>query len=138
MQKLTLAFVLAICMVVVIVLVSFRATQQSADTAHWVAHTHQVLSTLEQILVSAEAAETAQRAFVITGGAQYAEESAAQRPRIAASMAALRRLVTDSATQSSRVQLLQLAIDDKLRWLDRVIDVRERSGFESARDLIMT
>jgi two-component system sensor histidine kinase/response regulator len=138
MQKLTLAFGLAICMVVVIVLVSFWATQQSADAAHWVAHTHQVLSTLEQILVSTEAAETAQRAFVITGSAQYAEESAAQRPRIAARMAALRRLVSDSATQSSRVQLLQLAIDDKLRWLDRVIDVRERGGFESARDLIMT
>jgi signal transduction histidine kinase/DNA-binding response OmpR family regulator len=36
------------------------------------------------------------------------------------------------------VQLLQLALDDKLRWVDGVIDVRRRGGFEPARALTMT
>jgi two-component system sensor histidine kinase/response regulator len=136
--KLSLAFALAICVVVAIVLVSFRATRQSTEAAHWVVHTHQVLSTLEQILVATEAAETAQRAFVITGTPHYADEAEAQRPRIAASMAALRKLVSDNAMQSGRVQLLQLALDDKLRWIAYVIDIRARGGFEPARALIAT
>ena len=102
------------------------------------AHTHQVISNLEQILAATEAAETAQRAYVITGTEHYAHDSLAQRPRIAASMAALRKLLGDSAVQSGRVQVLQLALDEKLRWIDRVIALRRRDGFEPARVLIVT
>ncbi|HYC91084.1 MAG TPA: response regulator [Thermoanaerobaculia bacterium] len=120
------------------VFVSFRATRHSTEAAHWVAHTHQVLSTLERILVATEAAETSQRAFVITGTEHYAEESAAQRPSVAASMTALRKLLRDHRLQSERVQLLQLALDDKLRWVDHVIDIRRRGGFEPARTLILS
>ncbi|HEX6085929.1 MAG TPA: ATP-binding protein, partial [Thermoanaerobaculia bacterium] len=132
------AFVLAIVVVAAIVYVSFHATRQSTAAAHWVAQTHQVLSTLEQILVATEAAETSQRAFVITGAEHYAAESAVQRPSIAASMAALRKQVRDDPTQRERVKVLQLALDDKLRWIDHVIDVRRRGGFEPARALSVT
>jgi two-component system, sensor histidine kinase and response regulator len=137
-HKLTLAFLLAVVVIGVVVLISFRATQQATEAGQWVVHTHQVLSTLQQILVSAEAAETAQRAFVITGTEHYATEAAAQRPRSAASMAALRKLVRDDRLQSGRVQMLQLALGDKLRWVDHVIDIRRRGGFEPARGLIVT
>jgi signal transduction histidine kinase/CheY-like chemotaxis protein len=75
---------------------------------------------------------------VITGVEHYAHDSAAQRPRIAASLATLRKLVSDSELQSGRVQVLQLALDDKLRWVDLVIDIRRRGGFEPARALIGT
>ena len=137
-HKLSLAFVLAAVVIAAIVLVSFRATRQSTGAAFWVAQTHQVISTLTEILAATEAAETAQRGFVITGERAYADDSAAQRPRIAASMATLRRLVRDSPEQSARLQLLQLALDDKLRWVDHLLDVRARGGFEPARSLVLT
>ena len=136
MRKLSIAFALAVCVIVAIVVVSLRATRQSTSAAYWVAHTHQVMTTLEQIRAAAEAAETAQRGYVITGVRAYAEESAGQQPRIAAGMAALRTLVRDSSIQSSRMQLLQLAVDDKMRWVRHIIEVREAGGFEPARALI--
>ncbi len=137
-QRLTIAFLLAIIVIGAIVLVSFRATGHSTESAQAVAHTHEVISTLQQILAATEAAETSQRAYVISGMEAYAHESAAQRPRIAASLNELRVLVEDSSEQTARVQLLQLAVDDKTRWVDQVIDVRRRGGFEPARALSMT
>jgi len=53
-------------------------------------------------------------------------------------MTALRKLLRDHRLQSERVQLLQLALDDKLRWVDHVIDIRRRGGFEPARTLILS
>ncbi|HUR82768.1 MAG TPA: response regulator [Thermoanaerobaculia bacterium] len=137
-QRLTIAFVLAIIVIGAIVLVSFRATQRSTESAHWVAHTHQVISTLQQILAATEAAETAQRAYVITGQEAYAHESATQRPRITANLETLRALVADSSEQTARVQLLELALNDKMVHVEALIDARRRAGFEPARALTMT
>ena len=138
MRKLTVAFLLAIVVIVAIVVVSLRATRQSADAAKWVARTHEVISTLTQIQSATESAETAERAFVITGTPSYASESSAQRLRIEAALQSLQRLVADSEVQRGRVVILQLALTDKLQWIEHVNDVRARQGFEAARDLIMT
>jgi len=137
-RKLSLAFGLAVCVIAAIVLVSLRAMRHSSDAAAWVAHTHEVISTLERIQAAAEASETAQRAYVITGTQAYAAESAAQRPAIESGLKRLRGLVRDSRAQSGRVQLLQLAIQDKLRWVDYVIEVRTKEGFVAARTLSLT
>jgi two-component system sensor histidine kinase/response regulator len=137
-RKLTLVFGLAICVIVAIVLVSLRAIRHSSVAASGVAHTYEVISTLKQIQAATEASETAQRAFVITGTRTYAEESASQRPIIAKGLQSLRALVRESSAQSGRVQILQLAIEDKLRWIEGVIDVREREGFDAARTLALT
>ena len=126
-----------VCIVAAIVGVSLRGMGQSVDAANKVAHTHHVISTLEQIHALIEGAETAQRAFVITGAREYAEESYAQRPRIAAAMATVRKLLADSGVQSDRVTLLQLAIDQKLEWMQHVLDVRARDGFDAARELAL-
>ncbi|HVE71716.1 MAG TPA: response regulator [Thermoanaerobaculia bacterium] len=137
-NKVTIAFALAAIVIAAIVFVSFLATRRSTEAGHFVARTHQVISTLTEILAATEASETAQRAYVITGSPVYIEESRAQRPRIAASMAALRTLAGDDSVQRSRIALLQLALDDKLRWIDRSIDVRLRGGFEPARSLTLS
>jgi two-component system, sensor histidine kinase and response regulator len=136
-HRLLLGFLLVVCIVAAIVGVSLRGMGQSVDAANKVAHTHHVISTLEQILARVEGAETAQRAFVITGAREYADESHAQRPGIAAGMATVRKLVADSSVQSGRVKLLQLAVDQKLEWVQHVIDVRAGEGFDAARSLML-
>jgi two-component system sensor histidine kinase/response regulator len=137
-HNLVIGFALALCLVIAIVLVSFRNTARSTDAVHAVAHTHEVISTLEQLLAEVESAETAQRAFVITGATSLAGESEAARPRIDAGLKTLERLVSDDPTQTQRLRVLRLAIDDKLRRVALIVDIRQREGFEAARALVMT
>ena len=137
-HRLLLAFAVAFILVAAIVGVSLRSTNDSVDAARLVAHTHEVISTLEQILAAIEAAETAQRGYVITGKPEYARESDAARPRIESGLVALAKLVRDNEVQARRVDLLRLAIDVKLRWVAGVITARERGGLAAAGPLVET
>jgi len=134
-QKLQIGFALAACVVVAIVVVSSLSTAESAEARRQVVHTHEAISTLQEILAEVEAAETAQRGFVITGGSAFAVESLNARPRIADSLDRLSRLVSDNPAQVARVQLLRLAIDAKLQQVQRILDARQVS-FETARALV--
>jgi signal transduction histidine kinase/CheY-like chemotaxis protein/HPt (histidine-containing phosphotransfer) domain-containing protein len=137
-HRLLIAFAVAFILVAAIVGVSLRTTQESLAAARLVAHTHEVLSTLQQILASVEGAETAQRAYVITGHDEYIADSDAARPQIAKGLATLANLVRDNEVQTRRVELLRLAVDAKLRWVSAIITARREGGLAAAQPLVVT
>lgn len=126
-------FALAAIAVIAVVAVSFRAVQDSVEASRTVAHTHEVISVLRQILSAVEEAETAQRGFVITGIEGYAADSRAARPRIASALDRLAALTEDNPDQVANVGRLRAAIDAKLAEVDHILQVRARDGFEAAR-----
>ncbi|HEX8618920.1 MAG TPA: response regulator [Thermoanaerobaculia bacterium] len=130
---LLLGFLLALAIVFAIVAVSIRSAAESAQASRAVAHTHEVIATLREILAYVVEAETAQRAFVITGVEEYAAESIELRPRIARALDQLAALVQDNRVQVERVQTLRLAIDAKLQHVQTLLETRQREGFEAAR-----
>jgi two-component system sensor histidine kinase/response regulator len=135
---LQIGFVLALCLVVAIVTVSFRSTAEASAAAEMVANTHEVISALRQIMNTVEKAETAQRGFVITGFQEYALETRAARPQVAVGLDRLAILVADSPSQTHRVELLRLAIDARLEQMGVTLRTRERGGFEAARILAVS
>jgi two-component system, sensor histidine kinase and response regulator len=132
------AFLLALCVVVAIVAVSFRGTRESVDAMNTVAYTHQVISTLRHVLANAEAVETAQRGYVITGSPQFLSEMDESRKAIATGLTDLERLTSEDRTQSQRVALLRVAIGAKLDWVEGTVSTRRSSGFEPARARVAT
>jgi two-component system, sensor histidine kinase and response regulator len=137
-HELAIGFVLALVVVAAIVLVSMRSTAQAEEAARQVAHTHEVISTLQLVLAQVEAAETAQRGYVITGLPQYATDSNNAQPKIAAGLATLERLVADSPSQRARLAGLRAAVADKLRIIRHMLVTRERGTFEQARAMTLT
>ncbi len=135
---LLLGFLLALCIVIAIVAVSVGGAADSARASRAVAHTHEVISTLREILAYVVEAETGQRAFVITGAEGYAEESRGMRPRIGEAVGRLEGLVQDNRVQVERVRLLRMAVDAKLRHVARLLETREQQGFEAARAITLT
>ncbi|HEY0141758.1 MAG TPA: response regulator [Thermoanaerobaculia bacterium] len=129
---------IAVLVVLMIIIVSLRATNESLEASRLVAHTHEVISTLQQTLAHAEGAETAQRGYVITGDRGYVEEVRETKPLVRARLDELARLVDSDAVQRQRAQNLRLAMDEKLRWVDRVIATYDRDGFDATRALVMT
>jgi two-component system sensor histidine kinase/response regulator len=136
--QLPIGFGLALIVVAGMVIVSMRSSAQAHRAARDVARTHEVISRLEQVLAQVEAAETAQRAYVITGLRAYVDESNAARPRIAAALATLERLVAESPEQRARLDRLRAGVDAKLRIVDHQVFLRDREGFEAARAFTVT
>jgi two-component system, sensor histidine kinase and response regulator len=130
-------FAIALALVIAIVVFSFRSNEALLEASRLVAHTHEVISTLRQIVANVETAETSQRAYVVTGLPMYAAESDAMRPLIASELDRLSRLVSDNPTQRQRVALLRVAVASKIEYMQRAIATRTRQGFEEARELAL-
>jgi two-component system, sensor histidine kinase and response regulator len=136
-NNVALGLAAAIVVVLLIVFVSLRAMSDSLEAGRMVAHTHQVISTLQQILVDVEAAETAQRGYVVTGQQVYKGEVGAAVPRIRAHLATLASFVSDNPVQTARVAELRLAIDEKMAHVQQVVATYDRGGLDAARTLMI-
>ena len=65
------AFVVAVMLTVLLSFLSWYGAQQAAETADWVAHTHEAMTMLERALRHSLDVETGGRGFAETGSAQF-------------------------------------------------------------------
>ena len=136
-HRLAVGASLAVAVVLGIVYLAWRQTRASLAAAEWVAHTHEVIAALEETLVLIEGAETAQRAFIITGDSSYVKEVRAAPPAIKTNLAELKSLVVDNPRQLERLKALQPVIGLRLHHIDRGVWLRREYGFEAARRFLV-
>ncbi|MCU1347236.1 MAG: domain S-box protein [Acidobacteria bacterium] len=137
-HRIAAGFALALAVAVVLAIVSYRGTRAFVAAQRWVAHTHEVLTTLEGIRSDIGSAESAQRGYVITGDRSYAEEARAAGPRAEQHLARLARLIADNVRQRQRMSELRRAVEMKLTFVASTLALRESEGFEAARRLALT
>jgi len=114
----------------------YHGTQSLIQTSYWVAHTHEVLSEIAELLAGLKDAETGQRGYVITGREEYLESYRQTLDNIDRSAKRLRTLTTDSREHQRRLDTLQPLIQEKFQELDRTIELRRRDGFQAALRVI--
>ena len=137
-HRLALSAATAILIGLILVVVSYLNTEAALDSSRWVAHTEEVISALERTLLHVVAAETAQRAYVITGDEAFVAEVAGSRDLAYCDLNRLRDLVADNAQQTREIEALTSAVRAKMRYIDRAMMVRRRDGFDAARQLSLT
>jgi methyl-accepting chemotaxis protein len=139
-MKIGTGFGLALAILVAIGAVSYRSTEKLTDTAGWVAHTHQVLETLESVLSLVKDAETGQRGYLITGEERYLEPFRTALGATDQKVKALRELTKDNANQQRRLDLLEPQLLAKFAELQETIDARRDKGrgFDAALQLVLT
>ncbi len=137
-HRLSIYVAAAMLLVLTIVFMSYRNTRASLEASHMVAHSHEVISALEKTMALVEAAETAQRRYVISGSRTDSVRARAERPLIRGALDSLRSVIGDNPGQAARLGDLERAIDRKLRYIDKVIDLRDRQGFDAAREFVLT
>lgn len=116
----------------------FLGTRQVFDSAHDVAHTHEVLAASEHLLSTLADAETGQRGYVITGVPSYLEPFQIAKARVHGSVGRLRALTSDSLEQKPAIQDIERLVDDKLNELSETIALRRDKGLDAARTVMMT
>ncbi|HEY1090026.1 MAG TPA: CHASE3 domain-containing protein, partial [Burkholderiaceae bacterium] len=94
--------------------------------------THEVLTTLDDLLAATLDAETGQRGFLLTGRSDYLGPYVDAQAKSRVSISRLDELLRDRPLQDESYQGLKQAIAVKFAELSRVIDVRRAQGAESA------
>ena len=92
-------FAAAIFLTAMLGFLSWRSAQQAAEDAAWVAHTHEVSTTLELTLRHLDDAETGVRGFSITGLETFLEPYNKGKYAVAQDLEVLRNLIADPDQQ---------------------------------------
>ncbi|HEV8000599.1 MAG TPA: CHASE3 domain-containing protein, partial [Planctomycetaceae bacterium] len=117
----------------------FRQARQLHLDASWVAHTHEVLETLAQILSGAKDAETGVRGFVITGEDRYLEPYRRARSSIDEQVEKGASLTSDNPTQQAQFPKLRALVTSELDELEKIIAARKPAGgSDAAKALVAT
>jgi len=124
---LRVTFAVAVVLMIAIAAVSYQHWKTLLEASAWVIHSHEVRGSLSQILSSVEAAETAERGFIITGDESYvAPHNNAQRS-VPEEVRHLRALVKDNEEQRWRLNGLEPHVDKLLAWLRDTIETRRQN-----------
>ncbi len=137
-EKLFGGFGAALFVIGVLALVGYSNIASLTTTSAQVTHTHEVLSGLASILSSLKDAETGQRGLVITGEEHYLVPYNSAIARVRREIGHLRALTIDNPAQTQRVDALLPLVDDKFAELLETIQLRRTTGFEAARDVVVT
>jgi signal transduction histidine kinase len=111
------------------------ATQRLGAHAGEIARTHQVSIGLALALEHIRGAESAARAYVVTGDESFLGPAYAPREEVARELAVLRTLMRDPE-QLRRLQGMDALIDEKLDFNDRIIELRRAAQRDAAFDLV--
>jgi methyl-accepting chemotaxis protein len=108
------------------------------NTTHWVDHTYQVITTVNQVTTTLLNAETGQRGYIITGDASYLEPYNGAQASLDSEIKTLRDLTSDNPTEQQNIDVLQTLAADKMAVLTTTIQVRTTQGFEAAQTIVLT
>lgn len=112
-----------------------RIAPQLRQGPELIAHTYEVIATAQALDRAVQDAERGQRGYLITGEPAHLETYKKGTVAAPLLLAKLKQLTENNPEQQRRLPLLARQIDTKLADLARILDVRQRQGFEAARQM---
>jgi PAS domain S-box-containing protein len=109
-----------------------QAARMHAD-ASWVAHTHEVLSSLRDVLSTMKDAETGVRGFLVTGQTNFLEPYENAHRKIDGSIARFAVLTVDNPIQQARVPRLKELVANEMAVLAAAVAAQRQGGTDAAR-----
>ncbi len=129
--RLLSGFVAALLLLIIVALLSWQNSTKLIESQEWIRHTHQVLSALDELMVSISRTESAQRAYLLTSDQSFLQlyhDAIADLNRITPE---LERLIAGNPEEISTAKELQSAISGRLTALDRRITTRQKEGLSA-------
>jgi CHASE3 domain sensor protein len=127
-EKIGAGFGLALLILVLIAVVSYRNTVQLIETGRLVAQTHALLGTLESVRAHMTEIETGARGYVITADDRYLEPYYAARAEIDQNIGDLGQLVANDRDQQEHVETLSALIAERMTLSTDMVDLRKQGG----------
>jgi PAS domain S-box-containing protein len=117
-------------------LISYRALVLSNQSQGWVRHTDQVLEELQELLSASQGIESTSRGFALTGNKSYLESFKGNTLREARAEGSIKELTADNPAQQRLIPVLKNLLAQKIRFCEKVIDLRLAKGMEAAAALV--
>jgi signal transduction histidine kinase/CHASE3 domain sensor protein/DNA-binding response OmpR family regulator len=136
-EKIGAGFGVALLILVLIGVVSYRSTAQLIETGRLVSQTHELLGMLESVRARMTEIEAGARGYVITGDDRYLEPYYAARAEIDQDIKDLGQLVADNRDQQEYFETLAALIAERMGLSMAMVDLRQQEEGEPARQLVL-
>jgi signal transduction histidine kinase len=137
-RRLGWAFAAVLAVVITLALAVFDTARRALESGERVARSREVLQALGGVEISLLRAESATRAFVITGDAAFVADRDAALAALRARTGTLRRLTADNASQQARWEALRARLDGRAEVLERLAAARRSGGAGAARAFLQS
>jgi PAS domain S-box-containing protein len=135
-RKIQLAFGVAIVMLLIVGMISYRGMVVSDESDRWVRHTHEVIENLQDLDGAMETVESSYGGFVITGDENSLQAYRAAVARSEQAETNIRNLTVDNPVEQRRIPSLVNLADRKEQYAENVISLRRTKGMDAAADFV--
>lgn len=112
-------FSLSLSLVLIVSGIAWHSSYSSREASEWVAHTHEVLASLEQVASGLHSAESSQRGYFVTGEASpYLAERRTSLKSTETQLDRVTMLTRDSHEQQQQLTVLRAAVDARVLTLE--------------------
>ena len=95
-------------------------------------HTHRVIVAVDELLSTAQDAETGQRGYLLTGDSQYLQPYETATAAVARRLDEVTVLTRDNPVQQAHLQQVRRHVDAKMTELESTIQARRTDGMQAA------
>ena len=127
-QKVQLAFGFALLTLLLIGTASYHWISVSDESMQWVWHTHEVLSNIQDLLLSMESVDSSSREYVLTGKESALEPYYVSIQKVEEDREAIRNLTVDNAVQQRQLPAVAKLAAEYIQHADRIIALRRIQG----------
>jgi PAS domain S-box-containing protein len=131
-QKVQLAFGFALLTLLLVGTASYHWIAVSEESTQWVWHTHEVLSNLQDLLLSMESVDSSSREFVLTGKESSLEPYYVSMQKVAEDREAIRNLTLDNAVQQRQLPAVAKLAAENIEHANKIIQLRRTQGMAAA------
>lgn len=135
-KKLTARFGLAVLSVLAIEAISYWSDGRAAQRDQWVAHTLDVISTIESVDANLSDLQLATQEYVITAPTETLRPREIAVNEINPRLQKLRSLTADNAQQQQNLRQLEPAIQAELAALEKMVSVRQSQNLSAVAQLL--
>jgi len=132
-RKVRYGFAVAIAFLGAIGLVSYLSVVRLTENSRLVTRSHAVMSEIDALVTTTFEAESAQRAYVLSGEEQFAVDYASASERVDRLLLELGNAVRDQPAQFARIAPLTAAVRERLRRSQEIVELRRTSGIEAVQ-----
>jgi PAS domain S-box-containing protein len=133
-NKIALGAVASVLVLIGIGWLSYFTTNNLIGTEKWVAHTQEVIATLESGLAILTDAETKQRGYLLTGNDQFLKDCESAQAQVSGWVKQIRQLTADNPQAQQQLDKLEPLISERLASLNNRIKMRQEQGFQAVID----
>jgi len=132
-RKVRYGFAVAIAFLGAIGLVSYLSVVRLTENSRLVTRSHAVMSDIDALVATTFEAESAQRAYIISGEEQFAVDYASAAEAVDRLLLELRSAVRDNPAQLARIDPLATAVRERLKRSQEIVELRRGSGIEAVQ-----